>query len=399
MARNPRDQGPKPLMLHLAVQTMHLLGSIAALPLLKNASPSSSGPFSSLLPDLAAAGPEGLHKALLAEAERQILEFQQGIKAWQDHPYRRPFDDPPVLWAEGTTRLLDYGGTGTRGAVLLIPSLVNRAYILDLAPGRSLARYLAGQGQRVFLLDWDAPGESEKDFGLTEYIAGRLETALRASVRAHGNKVAVAGYCMGGLLALALAQRRSEAVTKLALLATPWDFHAGKAEQAQLLGSLKPWLTPLLDVCGHLPLDMLQSFFAALDPDLAVRKFRAFAHLDPAAPEAAAFVALEDWVNDGVVLTRKVAEETLFGWYGENRPFKGCWEIAGRAVRPEEVICPTLVVVPGQDRIVPPAQARAVAAQLPGARLLELSAGHIGMMAGGKAEERLHRPLAEWLAE
>ncbi|TAN52791.1 MAG: alpha/beta fold hydrolase, partial [Rhodospirillales bacterium] len=237
MARNPRDQGPKPMMLHLAVQMASLLGSIGALPHLKNASPFLKGPFSSLAPALESANPAALERAVRAEAERQIKEFQNGIAAWQAHPYRRRLSDPPVLWAEGTTRLQDFGGSGEKGAVLLIPSLVNRAYILDLAPGRSLARYLAGQGHRVFLVDWDAPGGAERDFGLSDYIAGRLEEALRQAVRAHGGKLAVAGYCMGGLLALALAQRRPEAVTRLALLATPWDFHADKAEQSKLLSS------------------------------------------------------------------------------------------------------------------------------------------------------------------
>lgn len=397
MPRNPRAQGPRPLMLHLAVQMASLLGSLAALPLLKNASPSLKGPFSSLGPELAAASLEALHKAVLAEADRQIQDFQQGILAWQSNPYHRPLADPPAIWTEGTTRLLDYGGSGRLGAVLLIPSLVNRAYILDLAPKRSLARYLALQGHRVFLIDWDAPDKAERDFGLSDYIAGRLERALRACVRAHGSKLALAGYCMGGLLALALAQRRPEAVSRLALLAAPWDFHADKAEQAQLLASLKPVLEPLLEALGEMPLDMLQALFAALDPDLALRKFRAFAHLAKESPEAQAFVSLEDWANDGVPLTKKVAQETLFGWYGDNRPFKGTWEIAGRAVKPQDIACPVLVAVPGQDRIVPPASARAVAGQLPRARLLEVSAGHIGMMVGKGAEEKLYRPLSEWL--
>jgi polyhydroxyalkanoate synthase len=370
---------------------------MAALPHLKSGSPFSSGPFSTLAPALASASPEALLRAVGAEALRQIDEFQKGIKAWQAHPYRRRLADPPILWAEGTTKLQDFGGSGEKGGVLLIPSLVNRAYILDLAPGRSLARFLAAEGFRVFLVDWDAPGPAERDFGLSDYIAGRLERALRAAVRAHGSKLALVGYCMGGLLALALAHRRPEAVTKLALLATPWDFHADKAQQSRLLLSLRPWLDPLLAAAGELPLDMLQTFFASLDPDLALRKFRAFGHLDPASPEAQSFVALEDWVNDGVALTRKVAEETLFGWYGENRPMLGEWEIAGRRVLPQELCCPALVVVPGQDRIVPPAQARPLAKQLPQAQMMEVAAGHIGMMVGGKAEERLYRPLSCWL--
>ena len=66
-----------------------------------------------------------------------------------------------MLWQEGTTRLLDYAPAGGM-PVLAVPSLVNRAYILDLAPDNSLMRYLAGLGLRPFLVDWDAPGEVER---------------------------------------------------------------------------------------------------------------------------------------------------------------------------------------------------------------------------------------------
>lgn len=398
MPRNPRDQGPKPLLVHLAQQLACLTSSIAALPHLKSAWPSLKGPFSSLAPELEGVNPEALLEAVTVEASRRVADFVQGIAAWQAHPYQRPLSDPPTLWSEGSTRLLDYGGSGRLGGVLLVPSLVNRAYILDLAPGRSLARFLAERGHRVFLVDWDAPGPDERGYGLTDYVAGRLEQALRQAVRAHGSKLAVAGYCMGGLLALALVQRRQEAVTKLALLATPWDFHADKSEQAKLLASLGPYLDPVLDALGEMPLDLLQALFAALDPDLASRKFRAFAKLNADTPEARAFVALEDWLNDGVALTAPVARETLFGWYGANAPARGEWEIAGRKVLPQEVACPALVVVPGEDRIVPPPQARGVVKQLPGAELLELKAGHIGMMAGGSAETKLYRPLSDWLS-
>ena len=59
----------------------------------------------------------------------------------------------------------------------MVPSLINRAYILDLAPETSLLRYLAAAGMRPLLVDWGSPGAVERGFGLTEYIAGRLEAA------------------------------------------------------------------------------------------------------------------------------------------------------------------------------------------------------------------------------
>ena len=138
---------------------------------------------------------------------------------------------------------------------------------------------------------------------------------------------------MGGQLALALAQLRPRQLAGLVLLATPWDFHAEKpADRAggrDRRGT--PWL-PLLDHLGGMPVDMLQGLFAALDPFLVVRKFCAFARLDPASDRAREFVALEDWLNDGVPLAAAVARECLLGWYGENTPGRGAWRVAGQAI-------------------------------------------------------------------
>ena len=117
----------------------------------------------------------------------------------------------PVLWREGTTRLLDYGGDTAGPVILVVPSLINRFYVLDLLPERSFLRHLAGRGLRPLVVDWGAPGSEERKFDLTDYVAGRLESAFDAALRLAGAPIGVAGYCMGGLFALALALRRPDA--------------------------------------------------------------------------------------------------------------------------------------------------------------------------------------------
>jgi polyhydroxyalkanoate synthase len=134
-------------------------------------------------------------------------------------------------------------------------------------------------------------------------------------------------------------------------------------------------------------------------PNLIQAKFRRFAAMDPASPQAQDFVALEDWLNDGVPLTGPVGRDCLMGWYGENRPGRDVWQIGGSAIRPEEVDVPALVAVPRRDHIVPPEGARPLAERLPRARLLEPAAGHIGMVVGHRARAELLEPLAAWLAE
>jgi poly(3-hydroxyalkanoate) synthetase len=200
---------------------------------------------------------------------------------------------------------------------------------------------------------------------------------------------------MGGLLALAAALRQPARVRALALLATPWDFHA--APEAARLARLLPGLEPMMEPLGALPVDALQWLFAMLDPYSIPRKFRAFGRLDPASARARRFVALEDWLNDGVPLAAPVARETIGGWYGENTPMRGAWAVAGLPVRPEAWSRPAFVAIPARDRIVPPASAQALAAALPAARVHVTEAGHIGMVAGMGAEQALWRPLLDWL--
>src|SRR3546814_5946414 len=91
------------------------------------------------------------------------------------------------------------------------------------------------------------------------------------------------------------------------------------------------------DVCSSdLEVDVLQGFFWALDPFTALKKFTQFATLAPDSDAARRFVAMEDWLNDGVPLAGPVARECLLGWYGENTPPTGGWLVDGRPVRPQD---------------------------------------------------------------
>lgn len=346
--------------------------------------------------------PDAFCQALAAEGRRRVDTFLRGIEVYRDHPYRRKLPPVPVVWQEGTTRILDYSQAdysqaGAGGLpVLVIPSLINRAYILDLTARRSFMRYLGEKGFRPFLVDWDAPGAEEQSFGLDDYVAGRLGRVLDAVTAMAGPPVLV-GYCMGGLLALAIGAIRPADVRGLALLATPWDFHAAGQPQGRMVESLRQPFEHAIAMFGGLPVDVLQGLFTALDPASIERKFCAFSRLKANSAKARNFVALEDWLNDGVPLAAKVARECLFGWYIDNRPARGQWMIGGTAVLPQHFHRPTLAVIPAHDRIVPPASAMALAEALPQVSRKILSTGHIGMIAGTSAKTNVYRYIAEWL--
>lgn len=396
-----RRLAPRPLPYHLGTALSTWLGSLAALPQLRSGSSlwkgNLGGTAKALARDLERVPDAALRSAVEREIRCRLDALLRGIETYRTHPYRRALDDPPVVWREGTTRLLDYGGDARARPLLVVPSLINRAYVLDLARERSVLRFLAARGFRPLLVDWGAPGEVERRFTLDDYIGGRLGRALDAVLDLIGRPPILIGYCMGGLLTLTLALARADDVAGLALLATPWDFHAERPEQARVLAAAMAPLWPTLERLGELPVDMIQILFAALDPFLAIRKFQGFAALDPASPQAEAFVALEDWVNDGVPLAYPVAKACLGEWYGMNTPARGAWRIGGAAVAPQALDCPSLVVVPERDRIVPPASARALANAIPGADVLHTPLGHIGMIVSTQAAAEVWHPLLRWL--
>jgi polyhydroxyalkanoate synthase subunit PhaC len=400
---NPdRRLAPRPFPAHLASATALWLSSYAALPILKNVSRPSSEVGKRLLSlagEIDAFGPDRVAAALDSEVRHRADAFLAGIEAYRRHPFRRREIKAPVLWREGSTRLLDYGGNATGPAVLLVPSLINRFYVLDILPRHSLVRHLAGQGLRPIVIDWGAPGSEERDFSLTDYIANRLDTAFTVAARLAGAPMAILGYCMGGLLALALALRRQPQVRCLALLATPWDFHSESAERGRLLARAADRLLPLWESHGTVPVELIQALFFSLDPFSAERKFVRFAGLDPEGAEARSFVALEDWLNDGVPLAHGVARECVRAWYGDNDPGRGEWRVAGQRVDPKFLRVPALVVVPSRDRIVPPSSAKPLAAELADLTVMHPPLGHVGMMAAARAPDMLWKPIGEWLLE
>ena len=184
-------------------------------------------------------------------------------------------------------------------------------------------------------------------------------------------------------------------ISSLVLMATPWDFHSDG--QGDIIGALNLPLETIISSMGVLPVDVIQALFAALDPLLAARKFSHFAKLAPKSAAARNFVALEDWLNDGVVLSGGVARECLLGWYGENLPARGRWQVAGNAVHPQRLEPPTLNIVPQRDRIVPPESAEPLSALIPAVETWRPALGHIGMIASPRAKRSLWRALAAWI--
>lgn len=299
----------------------------------------------------------------------------------------------PVVAAYGAAQVLDYSGPDNAPLVVLVPSLINRAYILDLLPARSFVRDLAKTNQ-VWLLDWGTPGANEQHYSVDDYITKVLIPVL-VSARNTGRKVILMGYCMGGLLALAAAALRPETVDKLILLAAPWDFSAyplsARLGLMQWTNALLPWL----GAGQMLNVDQIQMLFTLLQPMAVYDKFKKVS--TGGCDEL--FVAVEDWLNDGVPLPPKVAHTCLHDWFQMNVTNNGTWRVDGQVITPAAIKCPTLVVVPEKDNVVPAGASTTLGVLVSNASTLPVPFGHIGMIVSERAKSIVLDKVTAWAVQ
>ena len=89
--------------------------------------------------------------------------------------------------------------------LLIVPPVINKFYVMDLAPGRSMVEYLVGRGLQVFMISWRNPDARHAKWDLDTYGQAVLD-AMEAAARITGSEqVALAGACSGGIIAAMVA--------------------------------------------------------------------------------------------------------------------------------------------------------------------------------------------------
>ncbi|GAA4762386.1 alpha/beta fold hydrolase [Stakelama sediminis] len=307
----------------------------------------------------------------------------QGLTAYQ----KAPRHERPVLRAaarQDRACLLEIGGDGP--PLVLIPSLINPPFVLDLTPGNSLAQWLAERtGRRVLLLDWGTPCADDRD----QDIGWHIQSLLLPLLRTLDTPPLLVGYCLGGTLALAAAMHLP--ISGLALIAAPWRFSGFGPLALNDIDALWHSAQPTCEALGLVPMEVLQSGFWRLDPARTIAKYERFATLDPDSDAARAFIVLEDWANSGAPLPYAAGRQMFDDFFAMDMPGTGRWAIGDKIVDPSAVDAPIVEFISTTDRIVPAASAIG----LPDQR--RTSAGHVGMVVGGRARTVLWEPLADWI--
>lgn len=314
-----------------------------------------------------------------------------------------------ILWREGPAMLRRFAAPGvvaTRGPrskarpLLLVCSLINRPYVLDLLSDRSVVLRFLAAGLDVWLIDWGTPVPSDAQRRFDDYAAGVLPRAAQAVMAETGaDAVHVLGYCMGGTIALASIGAGFLPAASLIALATPVDLHDG--------GLLSAWCrAPGLDpkeiaaVYGNLPPWLMQPAFKMLDPVGLISKFR---HLETKLGDdefIRFFLAMETWLEDSVAFPGGAFADWVT-LYRDNALVRGTARLGGREVSLQNVTCPILNIMAEADYISPAESSRALAGRTGAAMYEEITmpGGHIGLSTGGAAHRDLWPRAAAWIHE
>ncbi len=335
------------------------------------------------------------------ELTKGMIAMMDGVKKYQDHFFQRNMKPLPSVWTQGEASLLFCAADKNKKngqALFLVPSMINGSEILDLLPERSFVRWLAAQGFDVYLLDW---GQAAKDEALADMegvVKNGIVPAIEFVKQNHGGAFDALGYCMGGTLLAAAATFCRDSLRRIVFLASPWDFHAGDRGLTTQIRLGTALALQMIEKDHSLPVNWVQSVFAVVNADRTMSKFSNFSGWDQGSDKARLFVSVEDWLNNGMDLPGQVARSCILDWYGENKPGKGEWHVAGQLIVPENLDIQSLVVASSSDRLVPPESSLALVEKLPKADSLSPAMGHIGMMTGHKARKEVWEPIVRWLS-
>ncbi len=311
---------------------------------------------------------------------------------------------PHELVSDGPlARLLHYPARGARrrSPILVVASLINRYYVLDLLPDLSVIDVCASRGSDVYVLDWKAPGPSGPRLRFADYLDGAIAGAVvEVTARAGGRVPSVIGYCMGGTMAAMFAALHPDLLGALVLLGTPIDFHAS--------GMLAGWTKRerfdadlLIDACGNMPPALMQSGFKLMNPFDAWQKLVGLARDAGDDDRVRQFVALESWLEDNIAFPGGVYREYIARLYQDNALLDGTMEVGGRAVELGKITAPLLDVVGLRDHICAPPSSRALMDRVGSTdkQLLEFDTGHIGLTTSRRSLKELWPRIATWLEE
>ena len=284
--------------------------------------------------------------------------------------------------------------------LLVVYSLINRHYILDLLPNVSVIKNLQRQGFDIYATDWGTPSSSYKDMSLETYAHEYVENAVEKIKEITGSeKVSLIGYCWGGIFALIYSAIHPENVKNLILHATPVDL-------GNIDTPIENWTAHLnanrlVEAFGNVPGSFLNMAFLLRNPVDAILKYSKFFSEPKSLDEIMQFFAIETWLYDSVPIIGGVYREIVNQIYKKNLLVKSKMSVGTNLVGLEKITMPVLNIVGSKDDLVPSQSSKSIMNVIPSKdkKLIEFPTGHVGLCISEQAHEQLWPEVGKWLSQ
>lgn len=344
--------------------------------------------------------------AVIDETVNDLRRMARLPQLWQ-HAQRVKKGATPseVVYEEDRLKLLHYLTDKPRKfstPLVFVFALVNRPYILDLLPGKSVVGHFLQAGFDTYLIDWGVPTHADRHRTLDSYVNGYMVNVMeQVAERTGSRQVNILGYCMGGTMSAMFTALHPQRVKNLILLAAGIDF-------ATRDGLLNVWTDPhtfdvdaFVDAFGNCPPEFLQASFLMLKP---VANFieKPINLIEHAADDKFVddYFTMETWLNDNVAVPGEVYREFVKYLYQQNLLVKNQLTVGRHLVNLKRITCPILNLMASKDDLVPCAQSEPFN-DLVGStdrKSLKLEAGHIGLAVGSRAQRELWPQACKWLS-
>jgi len=348
--------------------------------------------------------------------DQQLAWFAEQQRAWQRllsvprvielaHETRVGSTPHDVVFEVGTLRLLRYRRKTPAihsEPVLFCYALINRHYILDLQPDRSVVQRYLEAGFDVYLIDWGVPADADHRLTLDDYVCGFLARVVDFILRKHDRKnLHLLGYCMGGTMSALFTTVHPERVKTLTLMAAPIDF-GGRESLLHLWTDRKYFdVDAFVDSYGNCPASFLQSCFLLMKPvqNLLEKHVAFFDQLDDPG-FVANYFAMEYWVNDNIPVAGETFRVFVKNLYQQNELVRGEFQLGGRPADLGRITCPLLILTAENDHLVAPSSTKGILSHVQSrdVEVMEIEAGHVGLVVGGKAHRAFWPKATGWLA-
>lgn len=291
--------------------------------------------------------------------------------------------------------------TPLKTPLFIIPSMINRYYVLDLLPGKSFIEHLLLQGTDVYLLDWGRPYDEDNWLTLDQLVTQRLDFFMdKISANCGKEKINILGHCLGGTLAIIYSLLYAERINGLMLLTAPVDFaHSGKLGLWSKQNQFHP--ENVTKAYGHMPWWVLQTSFQMLKPMLPWHKIEKLMKEFKNPEFQKNFWALEIWSQDNVSFPGRCFLTLIEELYKKNALINGCMHVNGKTLDIKQLQGPILNIAANDDHIVP-FNSTLQTHHLKNEASLETIAsagGHIGAILGSKAQKHTWPQIVNWLSK